>query len=770
MKRSIGGYRTPGLLLGMAGLLSLALAGAARADDLHTARVSDVSGNLSVRGDGEETFSYLERNGIIREGDTLWTDDKSRAEVELESGSWLRLAEDTKLDVRALPLGTEFRLWNGSVYLDVSERVTDPVRVMTPAGDVDVEPDSVVRVDLNRSESVRVSVLNGHARIRPDHGRAVAVDAGDRIYLDASRDLEEPTRFSREDRDSFDNYHRDRVEYYIDRPLPRELDRDILGARDLNDYGSWVVVDRTSYWRPRCEPDWRPYSTGYWSYVPGCGYSWIDYSPWGYATSHYGRWHHRDGYGWLWSPGTIWAPAYVSWSSYDNYYGWCPLDPWDRPCSYGSGFALGIGINIGLGSWTFCDRDRFYYGRHHRDFGGHTLFSGNEVHLRPGQFHLIGRDAGGELGVPRSSVRGLLNRGGASAPDRVARLEGTLPAGRLSLIQNRYQVSPNRDRTVVSRPSQAERFQRDPTSHVDSSQLQHGNGGLAGTGGLRRTPPAASDPSLNRGSDPGVRPGSGSTTRGSVERPAPATDGRLAPGGGFRRDGGLGNRAPVDRGSLPERGQTPAPSRITPPADLPARTSPNGGLRPGGFDRDSTFRRDGSSSGRSVDPGTPRTAPRDPAPSAGSPSRNGGSLEQGGGFRRSAPGAGDAGRSSYRDFPGPASTPREPAPSRTSPADRDGGYRRSTPDVPARGSYGSPSGGSYPSRSYPSAPSYGSPAPRYERPAPSTPAPRYERTAPSAPPARSEPRSSGGDTRGSDRSRDSGSRDSGGYSRGGFRR
>ena len=31
--------------------------------------------------------------------------------------------------------------------------------------------------------------------------------------------------------------------------------------------------------------------------------------------------------GWIWYPGTRWAPAWVDWRCSDRYYGWAPLPP-----------------------------------------------------------------------------------------------------------------------------------------------------------------------------------------------------------------------------------------------------------------------------------------------------------------------------------------------------------------------------------------------------------------------------------------------------------
>jgi hypothetical protein len=45
-------------------------------------------------------------------------------------------------------------------------------------------------------------------------------------------------------------------------------------------------------------------------------------------------------FGWLWTPGTVWGPAWVSWQYGGGYVGWAPLPP-------SVGFEIGIGIRLG---------------------------------------------------------------------------------------------------------------------------------------------------------------------------------------------------------------------------------------------------------------------------------------------------------------------------------------------------------------------------------------------------------------------------------------
>lgn len=95
--------------------------------------------------------------------------------------------------------------------------------------------------------------------------------------------------------------------------------------------GNWYDVSDYGYvWQPDVagDPNWRPYTDGYWAYTDQ-GWTWVSYEDFGWATYHYGRWARLDDYGWVWMPGTEWAPAWVSWRTGGDYVGWAPLPPAD---------------------------------------------------------------------------------------------------------------------------------------------------------------------------------------------------------------------------------------------------------------------------------------------------------------------------------------------------------------------------------------------------------------------------------------------------------
>lgn len=114
----------------------------------------------------------------------------------------------------------------------------------------------------------------------------------------------------------------------------------------LTPYGAWVDVG--SYgrcWHPRdIEVGWQPYTVGSWEWTDA-GWYWNSDEPWAWACYHYGSWYDAPNVGWVWIPGTDWAPAWVTWRSSDAYIGWAPCGP-------------GLSV-LAPSFFTFCDIHHF---------------------------------------------------------------------------------------------------------------------------------------------------------------------------------------------------------------------------------------------------------------------------------------------------------------------------------------------------------------------------------------------------------------------------
>ena len=133
----------------------------------------------------------------------------------------------------------------------------------------------------------------------------------------------------------------------------------------LDPHGDWDEVEGYGpVFLPReAQQDrkWRPYTDGEWVRSEQ-GWTWRSNEPHGWATSHYGRWVRHTREGWMWVPGSEWAPAWVSWRKSDTHIGWAPLPP---EAHSGRGFNASVDeyYDIGARNYNFVPRERFGAGR-----------------------------------------------------------------------------------------------------------------------------------------------------------------------------------------------------------------------------------------------------------------------------------------------------------------------------------------------------------------------------------------------------------------------
>jgi hypothetical protein len=127
----------------------------------------------------------------------------------------------------------------------------------------------------------------------------------------------------------------------------------------LAPYGRWFDVNGYGYcWRPTITvAGWRPYLDGCWVWS-SLGWAWQSNEPFGWATYHYGRWVNLASYGWVWVPGSEWAPAWVAWRQSRDCVGWAPLPPEPGVCN---GVYRDCDAYYGLGptSYVFINLNQF---------------------------------------------------------------------------------------------------------------------------------------------------------------------------------------------------------------------------------------------------------------------------------------------------------------------------------------------------------------------------------------------------------------------------
>ena len=312
------------------------------------ARISFIQGEVQIRRAESEDWERAVLNLPIVEGDEIVTDGSGRFEIQFNSYTHLRAAENSYISVVGLKdEGIAISIPQGSLSVRLTE--FDPNKtyfeIDAPKTTVSLQQTGSYRVDAGgeASEMVRVAVTNGgEARIYSQNsGFTLRNGRSAKVFIEGSLAGEWDTADASAFADEFDQWSLDRdiaiAERLKDSHYDQYYDRDIYGAEDLNDHGEWIHTRSYGYvWRPyqnsiRQYADWSPYRYGHWRWIPAFGWTWVNDEPWGWATYHHGRWVWDSG-NWYWSPYAAyrgsrswWYPALVVISVWGNSVCWYPL-------------------------------------------------------------------------------------------------------------------------------------------------------------------------------------------------------------------------------------------------------------------------------------------------------------------------------------------------------------------------------------------------------------------------------------------------------------
>ena len=311
------------------GLIALtALPAAAETDESYGYfRVIEGSATL-MQGDGDRQPAEI--NQPVLAGDRIWVPERSRVEVVLADRNILRIDGGSEVTLEQLAASpdrddpaTVLRLQDGNILLTVTTDSlgTQLPRVDTVNATVYTQDFGTYRITATQDGFTEVTVRRGKAEVVTDRG-SEQVRAEESAYVEGDR----YARIEIEPAKSHDSLERwaDRLEGEARYANNEYIDEDLrYHAAPLARHGAWIHVGGRPYWRPRVDVGWRPYWNGRWGYTPA-GLTWISYEPWGWVPYHYGSWDYLPTYGWAWSPGRRWAPAWVYWYWGPSYVGWCP--------------------------------------------------------------------------------------------------------------------------------------------------------------------------------------------------------------------------------------------------------------------------------------------------------------------------------------------------------------------------------------------------------------------------------------------------------------
>jgi hypothetical protein len=350
------------LFLAMVFIFASALVAAADPPG-RVARIDYMTGGVSVQPGGVKDWVNAELNRPLTSADRVWTDKDSRAELHLGT-AYMRMSSESSLTLTNLSDETvQIELDQGTLNLRVRRLYRGEIyEIDTPNLAFTVTKSGEYRFDVDpNGDGTFVTVRKGEGEATGE-GRAVRVRSGEQARFTGGTSLSHTIEGAPEP-DGFDDWCRVRDRRQDSYASYRYVSPDVIGADDLDDYGTWrTVPSYGAVWVPAVAPGWAPYRYGHWIWVDPWGWTWVDDAPWGFAPCHYGRWVYYGGY-WGWAPGPVivrpvYAPALVAWVGGEHWgigfsfggpgVGWFPLgygEPYVPPYYVSRNYFHNVNVN-----------------------------------------------------------------------------------------------------------------------------------------------------------------------------------------------------------------------------------------------------------------------------------------------------------------------------------------------------------------------------------------------------------------------------------------
>ena len=279
----------PKAYLGLVALL-FADIGVVNANETAAYFISAKSGMINYV-EGEPTVSNPElsqpqpvapRHQLVK-GDVLQTTGDQRVEMLLNPGTYLRVAENSRVRVLATAFDDmRFALEEGIAIVESLSlrRKVHRLQVQTPSGDLRVLKKGLYRFAVDADGQVQVTVFDGKLRWTRDQVKIAALKSGKTFNL--SRSARGRLRYSKVGKDFFDDidrWSRERAVALIaaNSKIPSWMSRSALSRYGFRSNGGWVYdpFSRMYTFIPFHFLLRSPYGLAYGNYTP----TWRSYGP-----------------------------------------------------------------------------------------------------------------------------------------------------------------------------------------------------------------------------------------------------------------------------------------------------------------------------------------------------------------------------------------------------------------------------------------------------------------------------------------------------------
>jgi len=308
--KALAGFLLPVLLL------LLSVPGFAKSN-VRIVRLSYVEGSVQIdRNTGKYEKAFV--NLPIIEGSKLRAQSDSRAEIEFEDGSTLRIVPDTTVQFPQLSLEdsgakiSTVEILSGTAYINYAGTRDNSLSLVFGREKIALTKSARLRVGIDEKGS-EVAVLKGDVQVDTPSGQQAVKKNQTLEFNSAENDKFALVKdVSEQPFDAWDKQQEQYHQRYGANSYSNSSSR-TYGVADLNYYGNFFSVPGYGMmWQPYfIGAGWDPFMDGAWSFSPGFGFGWVSSYPWGWAPYHSGQWAFLPGYGWAWQPGSVWSPFYT---------------------------------------------------------------------------------------------------------------------------------------------------------------------------------------------------------------------------------------------------------------------------------------------------------------------------------------------------------------------------------------------------------------------------------------------------------------------------
>jgi len=277
-------------------------------------RLSQVDGDVQIDRNTGQGYEKAFLNLPITQGNKLRTGIDSRAEIEFEDGTTLRITPGT---VVAFPeLGrrdsgsrtSSLNLLEGTAYVNFRGEKADEFTFAFGREKLALTKPAHLRLELKDAEAtlavfkgdVEVEGASGKVDVEKKHSATFDLAGAEHYTLANNLEPQPEDGWDKQQ----DNYHTQYNALASNSYSPYSY-----GASDLNYYGSFYNLPGYGMmWQPYLiGAGWDPFMNGAWMWYPGAGYTWVSAYPWGWMPYRYGSWTYIPAYGWFWQPGLFGA-------------------------------------------------------------------------------------------------------------------------------------------------------------------------------------------------------------------------------------------------------------------------------------------------------------------------------------------------------------------------------------------------------------------------------------------------------------------------------